>query len=842
MNQVKSAIRQLGKTPGLTAVAVLSLAIGIGANTAIFSLVDEFLLRSLPVPHPEALVLFRAVHAADGRMSLRGEGSGQLDPATGRASGTPFSLLAFERLRAQPSALSSVFAWSPYSQVNVLVRGVPEPTVSAQHVSGNYHAGLGVRAMLGRTLSPDDDRSSAPPVAVISYRFWETRFQRDPAVLGTTLVINTIPTAIVGVTAPGFEGAMQAGETADISTPLAQHRLFQPNRASRSKPWYWWVRIMGRLAPGATPEQARASLEPVFQQAAREGWLAGRTDEPNGAAMPGLPNLAADPGAQGENDTRRQYARSLRILMGLVGLVLLAACANVANLLMVRGNARRREIALRLALGASRRRVVWQLLVESLLLAGAGAALGVALAWWSRDLLLALRPFGNTTVVLDLPLDARVLAFTIASAVATVLAFGLTPALRATRVDLTTEFQGGARALGGGSRSRVSRAFMVVQAALSIVLLVSTGLFVRTVSHLQDVDAGFNRRGLALFRIDAASAGYTQDRFTTLHARIQARLETIPGAQAVTFSRVALLSRVRQNMRFSIPGRTLPPGAPANTLTNGLAANFFDAMELPLVLGREFSERDDESAPTVAIVNQAFVRTWFGGANPIGERLAFNAPGFKREVEIVGVAADAKYTELRGATPPTAYFPALQQPDGDASFAVRAGGDPAALYPAIRSAVREIDPTLPVLNLRTQAEQIERLHGQERLFARLSGFFGLTALALACVGLYGLMSHTVLRRTGEIGLRMALGAWPGLVLRMVLRESLILVSVGAALGLAAAYAASRLVATMLYDVSPTDPVTYGGVTLVLLGTALLASFLPAWRASRIEPLTALRSE
>ncbi|MGH9371677.1 MAG: ABC transporter permease, partial [Vicinamibacterales bacterium] len=648
MNDWTLALRQLRKAPAFTVVAILSIALGIGANTAIFTLVNEFLLRALPVRNPHELVLFRAIHGANGRLSRRGEGPGSTDAATGRPSGTPFSLLVFERFRAHRSALADVFAFSPFSQVNVLVDGVPETAVSAQFVSGNYYAGLGVSAMIGRALTDEDDRPSAPPVAVISHRFWENRFGRDPSVLARTITINKVPTAIVGVTPSGFEGAMQAGESADVSVPLAHHVRFQPDRADRVQPWYWWVRIMGRLAPGATAAQARASLEPIFQEAAREGWLASQALEPSDA-MPDAATLAADPGAQGENDMRRQHARSLRILMGLVALVLIAACANLANLLVARGSARRREIALRLALGARRRRIVRQLLTESLLLALSGGALGTVLAWWSRDLLLALRPFGNTVVVLDLPLDERVLAFTLAITISTALVFGLAPALRTTRIDLTTEFQGGSRMLGGGSRSRLSHALMVIQVALSLVLLVSTGLFVRTVIRLEAVDAGFNVRNLALFRVDATSAGYSREQFRGLHARIHERLATLPGVHTATFSRVALLSRTRQNMTFSIPGYRPPPGKAMNVHTNGVAPNFFAAMELPVVLGRGFGDRDDDGAPRVAVVNQTFARMYFGEESPLTRQLVFSAPNFRHRVEIVGVARDARYFELRGA-------------------------------------------------------------------------------------------------------------------------------------------------------------------------------------------------
>jgi len=841
---VRLAMRGLLKTPGFTATVVLTLGLGIGANTAIFSLVNDVLLRDLPVRDPGGLVLFRNVQGRDGRISRGAEDNGSVDPITGRNASTSFSLLTFERLRSSGRALSHVFAFAPFNRMTLLIDGQAETADMGQLVSGGYFAGLGVPAVVGRTLTDADDQPSAPPVGVISYRFWERRFNRDPLVVGKTIQVNRVPVTIIGVTPPGFAGTLQIGESVDISLPLAQHARFQPDRAkNRAQPWYWWIRVMGRLDNGVTAEGARASLEPIFQDAAREGWLAGvGRDDGVGSKMPEVSTLAVDPGRQGENDRRRAYAQSLQILMGLAGVLLLVASANVANLLVARGSARRREIALRLALGASRPRIVRALLGESFLLAFTGTAFGILLTHWSRGLLLGLRQFNGDPAILDLPVDGRVLAFTVAVTAGTALLFGLAPALRAARVDLTAEFQSGGRLLGTRARSRLGQMSMVVQVALSVVLLISAGLFVRTLRNLEQVAAGFNTQGLALFRIEAASAGYSREAFTKLQSRLQARLEQIPSVRAATFSRVPLLAGTRANRRVFIPG--FAPAAGANINVNGVAANFFSAMEIPLLHGRSFTAQDNENAPNVAIVTDAFARRYFAEQTPVGRRFTFSATPTApaAEIEIVGVARDAKYNTLREAEPVTIYLPAPQMLEDVANYYVRTAGDPAAIGPAIRAAVREIDPMLPVIDLRTQAQQIERRTSQERLFAQLSGFFGVTALILACVGLYGLMSYLVLQRTGEMGLRLALGAPPAQMLRLVLRESVALVAVGLVLGFAVAYGFRRFVESMLFGLTAADPITYAGVAGLLVAVTLLAAFRPAQRAARVDPMVALRAE
>ena len=839
------AIRGLLRTPGVSATVVLTLALAIGANTAIFSLVNDVQFRELPVRAPGELVLFRTVQGRDGRVSRAAEDNGSVDPVTGRPASTSFSLLTLERFRSSGRALSHVFAFAPLGQVVLTIDGRPETTEMGQYVSGDYFAGLGVPAIAGRTLADADDRLAAPPVGLISYRFWERRFNRDPSIIGKTISVNRVPIALIGVTPPGFAGTMQVGESVDIYLPLAQHGRFQPDRAmNRARPWYWWIRIMGRLDTGVTAEQARASLEPIFQQAALEGWLAGRArDAGTSAKMPEMATLAADPGGQGENERRRAYAGSLDVLMGLAGVLWLLASANVANLLLARGGGRGREMALRLALGASRARILGQWLAESGLLAFAGTALGLLLAHWSRGLLRGLRQFNGDPAILDLPLDGRVVAFTIGITAGTALLCGLAPALRAARVDLTLASQSGARLIGTRVRSRLGDVLMGVQIALSLVLLVSAGLFAQTLRNLEHVAVGFDPQHLALFRIDATPSGYARDALAALQARLQQRLERIPGVQAVTYARIPLLAGTRAVRIASIPDGTSSETA-FNIDLNGVAWNFFAAMKIPLLRGRSFTTRDDQQAPTVAVVTHAFARRYFGDENPLGRhvRLSATPTAPASEMEIVGVIRDVKNTTVREAEPVTLYLPAPQMPDGVATYYVRTAGDSAETASAVRAAIREVDPTLPVIDFRTQVQQVARRHSHERMFAALSGCFGVSALLLACLGLYGLMWHLVAQRTGEMGLRLALGARPGQVLRMVLRESLVLVSVGLVLGFAIVYGVRRFVASMLFGLTAADPLTYALVAGMLVAVALLAALRPAQRAARVDPMIALRME
>jgi predicted permease len=604
---------------------------------------------------------------------------------------------------------------------------------------------------------------------------------------------------------------------------------------------------MGRLNPGVTQEQAAASFESTFQQSAQEGWTAAVTrfppaGQPQNPAPRDVPSIKAGSGSQGLTELRTAYSQPLSILMAIVGFVLLIACANVANLLLARAATRQKEIAVRLAIGASRWRLIRQLLTESVLLAILGGAVGVLFAYWGKDLLLSLRPWGGGALGLELKLDLRVLGFTFAVSLATGLLFGLAPALRATRVDLTSALKDNARSLTGGSRSFLTKSLIVVQVAMSLVLLVGAGLFVRTLRNLQDVDLGFNRENLLLFNVEPGLNGYDRPQMAQLYRRITERLEGVPGVRSATVSLIPLLSGQAQTRSIVVQGHTPQEGTVDDAKVNTVGASFFETMEMPILLGRGLSTRDEETAPKVAVINQLMAHKYFGDENPLGRRFGFGGPETSGQIEIVGVTRDAKYTDMRSDTEPTIYLPYLQGIPRHATFIVRTSGNASAVVASVREAVRDVDANLPLSGVTTQSEQADESLTQERLFATMSSFFGILALLLACIGLYGVMSYGVARRTNEIGIRMALGASARRVTLMVMRETMIVVVIGVVIGLGAAVATTRLIASMLFGLAPTDPVTISLAILLMLSVAALAGYLPARRASKVDPMVALRYE
>ncbi len=850
--------RMLLKQKWITAIAALSLALGIGANTALFSVVDAMLLKKLPVREPDRLVLFGSRAPLDFSV---GTYSGKYEDVTGERIMTSFPYQSFARFREQPGMLSDVFAFGGVV-LNVSADG-QAAVATGQAVSGNYYAGLGVQAMIGRTITNEDDRVSASPVAVLSYRYWQRRFSSDAAVVGKQVNLNNIAFTVIGVTPPRFDGTMQVGSTQDVTIPIAwEPRMYvDRERSNMNGAGVWWLRIMGRLKPGATPEQARAQLEGVFHQSVVEHRAARQTEaqaqggNPIKALEPkDYPRLTIESGSQGEMNSRRYYAPSLYMLLGVVGLVLLIACANVANLLLARAASRRKEIGVRLALGASRRRLVRQLLTESVMLAGLGGALGILIALWIKDGLLAVSDWGPRA--LEPRLDWRVLGITLALSLLTGIIFGIVPAWRATKVDLAPALKDNSRGSSAASRSLLSRSLVVAQVALSFLLLVGAGLFLRTLLNLQRVEPGFNTRNLLLFGVRPGLIGYKDENLAQLYQRMFDRIEAVPGVQAVTFSHNALLSedwnsrvvflRAALSAAPDAEGRIKPSG---ESYIHQVRENFLEAIGVPLLAGRALKPSDDAKAPKVVVVNQTFANKYFPDENPIGKRFTFDTKK-PDEIEIVGLARDAKYTRQRDEIPPTVYIPWRQNLRGVSSvtFEVRTAGDPNAAVASIRQAVGEVDDNLPLIGVKTQVEQTEETLQMERLFAKLLSLFGLLAQQLASIGLYGVMAYSVSQRTNEIGIRMALGANQRDVLKMVLRQGMALTLVGVVLGLVGAYVLAKYLESkmnlnnMLYGVKVSDPLTYGMIAVLLTLVALLACFIPARRATRVDPMAALRVE
>jgi predicted permease len=856
--------RMLLKQKGVTAIAVLSLALGIGANTAFFSIVDAMLLKPLPVREPGRLVLFQSY--APREFSPGGySGNSIIDPVTGQRRMTSFPYVSYRRMREQQQqqggALSDVFAFDRFN-MNLLADGQAD-VVNGQVVTGNYHIGLGVQPLLGRLLMDEDDKASANPVAVLSYRSWRKRFGGDAAVVGKQINLNNRAFTVIGVTPPGFEGAGNVGLTEDVTIPLAMEPLLNtdPTRSRLYGAGRWWLRVMGRLKPSATRQQAQAQLETAFQQSVAEHRAARNTQSlaGGGYAISPLdpkvsPRLVLASGAQGEMNLREDYAPSLYLLLGVVGVVLLIACANVANLLLSRAAARQKEIGVRLALGASRWRLIRQLLTESVLLAAIGGALGLVFAMWIKDSLLAVSDWGPSA--LEPRLDWRVLSFTLGLSLLTGFVFGLAPAWRATGVDLTPALKESGRSSSAASRSLLSRCLVVLQVASSLLLLIGAGLFVRTLLNLQRVDPGFDTKNLLMFMVAPGLTGYKDERLVQLYERISERLEALPGASKVTFSHTPLLADNDWERPVYLRGAlAAAPDADGRIRATGYSyfldgrENFLETMEIPLLAGRSFTRQDDERAPKIAVVNQTFANQFFPNESPLGKHFTFDIKK-PDEIEIVGLVKDAHFANQRDDAPPTIYLPWRQAANImlEANFEVRTSGDPTALIASVRQALREVDETLPLRSIKTQEAQAYETLRMERLFAKLVTLFGLLAQQLASIGLFGVLAYAVSQRTHEIGIRMALGASQNDVMKMVIRQGMTLTVTGIALGLGGAYVLTEYleswmqVSKMLYGIKPNDPLTYGVMAALLAVVALIACYLPARRATKVDPIIALRCE
>ena len=819
---LRYGLRMLLKNPSFTAVAVITLALGIGANTAIFSLIDAVLLKMLPVQRPEELVEFS-------RSSEHG-------------SGTSFSYPAFEQFRDRNQSLSGVLTMSK-TPLRLTGDGDTE-SPQGQYVSGNFFSLLGVEAWLGRTITPQDDTPSdaGSPVAVISYGLWQRRFGGDPSVVGAQTAVEEKPFTIIGVTPPEFFG-LQPGSAPDFWIPIAAEPLV------RSKSWlrqsdFNWLSVVGRLKPGISTATARSDLEVIFSQLLDE--RAARILNEHNRKVFLAQRIGVEPAGNGLSRLRQQFSKPLLILMALVGLVLLIACANIASLLLARAASRRRELAIRLAMGASRSRLVRQILTESVLLAFIGGLAGLLFAFWAGGFIVAFMSSGETRILLHLRPDASILGFTMLASLLPGILFGLAPALKATRLDPGPALKEQALTLGGGrSGGQLGRSLVVSQVVLSLVLVAGAGLFAGSLRNLKALDAGFNRDNVLMVNLNPGKAGYKDARLAMFYEQVVERAGLVPGVRSVSLSRLTPISGGGWDLSASVEGYTPQPNEDPTVYVNGVSPGYFETLGTTLLLGRDFGKQDRQNTPKVALINETMMKHYFSGANPIGRRVTL---GGREPMEIIGVVKDARYMSLREEIHRTVYVNCLQDAtvDGSLTLEVQTVGDPSGIIAPLRNEIGALDSSVPLTGFGTLARQVDNSLIQERLVATLSGFFGAMALLLACIGLYGVMSYNVARRTSEIGIRLALGAGRANILWIVLRECLLLVSLGIAIGAPVALVAGRLAASeisgLLFGLSATDASTIALAAVALTGVAMLAAYLPARRAMRVDPLVALRYE
>jgi predicted permease len=919
---VRYGLRMLRKSPGFSTVAILTLALGIGANTAIFSLIDAVMLRSLPVENPSQLVLLQwgarnspNVHG----YQTAGDCANDMRLGAKNPGGCSFSEPMFREI-AQANLFSGTAAFANSGRLNLTGNGAAT-VINGQLVSGDFFHTMGLKAATGRLIDTTDDTPSAAPVAVLNYGYWQSAFGGSRDVVGRTIELNNVPFTIIGVAEQRFTG-ISPGSDYDLWLPLADaQRITDPMRwrDRRSDVSYWWLTIIGRLKPETQLAQAQAPVSGLFRNEMLHGAVplfhaggAAGTPPPmpsapgsssvqitsgaSGAMPPSAgnnkpvimavprgavpvggprgsatvdgpkslsttadnPEITLVPAQSGLTGSRTRYANPLYVLMLVVGIILLIACANVAGLMLARAAARQKEMAVRLALGAGRARIMRQLLTESVMLSVLGGALGILFAYWGAHAIISFvssnqpRPLGFATGV-----DLRVLGFTVAVSLLTGILFGIAPTFRSARVDLTPALKEGEGSSTSSTRAAakwfsIGNALVVAQVALAIVVLVGAGLLVRTLANLRSVDVGFDSHNILIFGIDPTLIGYKGPQADSLYRDLQGRLSETPGVKSASYSMMPLLSSGLMITGFHWPGTPQDQESQADAL--GVGPNFFETMRIPFLIGRGFTASDYQlsvsndgtsptSAPTPVIVNQTFVEKYLGKENPIGKEFGQAEasadepanPGF----EIVGVVRDAKYNDLRREIHAMMYMP---QRFGGASFELRTAADPLAILPAIREVVAQVSTNLPLFDVKTESEQIDRLLFEERLVARLSGFFALLALVLACVGLYGLLSYEVSRRTREIGIRMTLGAHQGNVLKLVLRQGIVLAIAGAAVGIGVALGVTRYLASMLYNVRASDPATIAGVAILLTLVAFAACYIPAHRATRVDPMVALRHE
>jgi predicted permease len=832
LQDIRYGVRMLLKRPGFTLIAVLSLALGIGANTAIFSLLDAVLLRTLPVREPQKLVLF---------------GNGKDQGVTNSFPDESVDLFSYPFYR-KVEQRSDLFAgvagqmsiiWTVHGFVNA---SSEIEKMQVQLVTGNYFPVLSVNASLGRVLTEADDQTQGGhPVAVVSYAWWQRRLGADPSAIGKTITIDNVAYTIVGVAPKEFFGAT-VGTVPDLWVPLAMEKQMPPvHFDGRTDDAFQSLNLIARLRDDVSADQASAGVNLLFKQ-----WL-GTVDSklPADKKQQNIQNAKIEltPMSRGLSTLREQFSLSLKVLMGVVALVLLIASANVANLLLAHGAARSREFAVRMAVGAGRLRLVRQLFTESALLALIGGFVGVLLAWWGSRLLLVMASDGPDALPVDVTPNLRILGFTFGVSALCAIGFGIAPALRASRTEPNTSLKAGKSAASTLLRSPLGKTFVVAQVALSLLLLIAAGLFVRTLINLQNIPSGFNQENAVLMQVDTSATGYKGDdpKLPALLNEVEENVKAVPGVQAASFAFIVFNQGFWTSVAHS-RGDNLPEGQSRSLRNNIVGPDFFTVMGIPFVQGRTFGPQDTAKSQKVAVVSESMARKFFPDGSPIGKRFGLGRPETPEDIEVIGVVKDAKYGNLKEEFRPMAFYPHSQKPDMLGNFVVRFSGPASTVVPQIRQVITQTNRNLPVDDVVSLSEHIGRSLVQQKLVARLASFFGLLALLLASVGLYGVMSYGVARRTNEIGIRMALGARGRSVLWLVLREALVLVVIGLVIGLIAATMVTKTAASLLYELKPNDPLTIALATLLLATVAVLAGYFPARRAARVDPMIALREE
>ena len=830
LQDLRYGVRTLIKNPGFTVTAVLTLALGLGANIAIFSLTDQILLRLLPVENPKELVVLRSPGPKSGHMWSDGD------------QASSFSYPLYKEVRDNNNIFSGLLARFAVA-LSVAGEGQTE-RANGELVSGNYFEVLGVRPVVGRVFNQDDDRvAGAGQVIVLSHSYWTRHFGGDPAILNKTLIVNGVGMTVVGVARAGFTG-VQVGQTPDIFIPITMKAQMTPNWDGLNDHRDYWLAMIGRLKPGLKPAQAEEAFAPVHRQILEtELPFAGRLSPETQQRFLDK-RMLMEPGSRGRAVLQRDVKEPLLILMGMVGLVLLIACANVANLLMARGASRQREIAIRMAVGAGRWRLIRQFLVESLTLSLIGGVVGLLVAAWTTGALVGAIPESLGAVGLSTGLDARLLVFTFALAIATGLLFGVLPAMKATRLNLEgTLREQGSSVSGSLSQVRFRKGLVISQVVLTAVLLVGAGLFARSLSNLKNLDLGLRPDHLVTFSIAPELNAYSPERTIALFDQLHQNLSALPGVESISESSISAFTDSDASSNITVDGYQAQDSEDMHARKNWIGPGYFSTMGIPLLQGREFGPSDTAKSPQVAIINETMAQRFFENRSPIGSKIVFGGGDVRPDIEIVGVVKDSKHSSVRDKGGPFIYIPYSQYKTiGEITFYVKTKQEVGATVAATRREVGRLDGNLPVFGVKTLEGQINESLFNDRFLTLLSMCFALLAALLASLGLYGVMAYTVTRRSREIGIRMALGATRGIVSWLILREVVVLAAIGLAVGLPAAYGLGKFAESLLFGVKTSDPLVFAGAGLLLTTATLLGGLLPARKAASIDPLVALRCE